>query len=69
MKKDECIKVESFLRKTFKLDTIKLKSLPKKDDSLEVYIEDEFIGLVYRDDEEGELSYSFQMAILDYDLN
>jgi len=69
MKKDECNKVEIFLRKTFKLDAIKLKTMPKKDDTLEVYIDDEFIGLVYRDDEDGDISYSFQMAILDYDLN
>ena len=69
MTKEECNKVEIFLRKTFRLDAIKLKPLPKKDDTLEVYIDDEFTGLIYRDDEEGEVSYSFQMAILDYDLD
>jgi hypothetical protein len=69
MTKEECNKVEIFLRKTFRLDAIKLKPLPKKDDTLEVYIDNEFTGLIYRDDEEGEVSYSFQMAILDYDLN
>ncbi|MFQ3361665.1 MAG: DUF3126 family protein [Alphaproteobacteria bacterium] len=69
MTKEECNKVEIFLRKTFRLDAIKLKPLPKKDDTLEVYIDNEFTGLIYRDDEEGEVSYSFQMAILDYDLD
>jgi hypothetical protein len=69
MTKEKCNKVEIFLRKTFRLDAIKLKPLPKKDDTLEVYIDNEFTGLIYRDDEEGEVSYSFQMAILDYDLN
>jgi hypothetical protein len=41
---------------------------PQKDDSAEVYLGDEFIAVIYRDDEEGELSYNFQMAILDFDL-
>ena len=35
----------------------------------EVYIGDEFIGVLFRDDEEGETSYQFQMAILDFDLS
>jgi hypothetical protein len=30
---------------------------------------DEFIGVIYRDDEDpDDLSYNFQMAILDFDL-
>jgi len=29
---------------------------------------DEFLGIIFRDDDEGELSYSFSMAILDVDL-
>ena len=31
-------------------------------------IDDEFIGVLFRDEEEGETAYQFQMAILDYDL-
>ena len=42
---------------------------PQKDDSAEVYIGDEFIGVVFRDDEDGDLSYNFTMAILDIDLD
>jgi hypothetical protein len=30
---------------------------------------DEFIGIVFRDDEDGDLSYNFSMAILDVDLD
>ena len=29
---------------------------------------EEFIGVVFRDDEDGDISYSFNMAILDIDL-
>ncbi|HMP63821.1 MAG TPA: DUF3126 family protein, partial [Phenylobacterium sp.] len=40
---------------------------PKQKDSAEVYIADEFIGVVYEDeDEDG--SFTFQMAILAEDL-
>ena len=45
-----------------------MKQRPRKDDSAEVYVGDEFIGVLFKDDEEGETSYQFQMAILDYDL-
>ena len=44
------------------------KQRPQKKDSAEVYIGDEFIGVVFRDDEDGDLSYNFTMAILDIDL-
>ena len=41
---------------------------PKKDDSAEVYLGDEFIGVLFVDDEDDERSYNFQMAILAADL-
>jgi hypothetical protein len=56
------------LRKLFKLPTIEVRQRPQKEDSAEVYIGDEFIGVIFRDDEDDDLSYQFQMAILDYDL-
>jgi hypothetical protein len=52
----------------FELPSIQVKKRPQKDDSAEVYIGDEFIGVLFRDEEDGELSYNFQMAILEYDL-
>jgi hypothetical protein len=41
---------------------------PKKDDSAEVYVGDEFIGVLFVDDEDDERCYNFQMAILAADL-
>ncbi len=69
MKREEIVRLERYLRKTFRLDAIEVKQRPMKDDSAEVYIGDEFIGIVFRDDEDDELSYQFQMAILGYDLD
>jgi hypothetical protein len=41
---------------------------PKKDDSAEVYVGEEFIGVLFVDDEDDERCYNFQMAILAADL-
>lgn len=68
MKPDEIKKLEAYLRRKFNLQAIKLQARPRKDDSAEVYIGDEFIGVVFRDDEDDDLSWSFQMAILEMDL-
>lgn len=69
MQPQEVLKLERYLRSTFRLDTIEVRQRPQKDDSAEVYIGDEFIGVLYRDEEDDELSYSFSMAILEFDLN
>jgi hypothetical protein len=67
--KAEPQKVESYLRRTFSNAAIKVQARPKKTDSAEVYIGDEFIGIVFLDDEDGDRSYSFTMSILDTDLD
>jgi hypothetical protein len=66
--REEIAKLENYLRKLFDLQTIEVRQRPNKDDSAEVYISDEFIGIMFRDDDDGDLSYQFQMAILEFDL-
>ena len=68
MKRDEIARIEKYMRRLFKLDAIRIEARPRKDDSAEVFIGDEFIGVIFRDDEDEDLSYNFQMAILEYDL-
>jgi len=68
LNKSEISRVQKYLRDTFRLDTIVVKERPSKDDSVEVYIGDEFVGVVFKDEEDGEVSYAFQMAILEIDL-
>ena len=41
----------------------------KKTDSAEVYLADEFIDIIHVDDEDGDRSFNFTMAILDVDLD
>jgi hypothetical protein len=63
----EINKIETYLQRKFGNQTISLKQR-KTGDSLEVLIKDEFIGVIYKDEDEGEISYDFNMAILDMDL-
>jgi hypothetical protein len=66
--RDEILKLERYLKKVFRLPELLVRQRPRKEDSAEVYIGEEFIGVLFRDDDEGEIAYQFQMAILDYDL-
>ncbi|WP_419901465.1 DUF3126 family protein [Kiloniella sp.] len=68
MDNNEITSVEKYLRQTFGNETIGLDRKTKKEDSIEVTLGGEFIGVIYRDDEDEELSYSFNMAILADDL-
>jgi len=69
VKKEELQKLEAFFRRRFNMPNIGVRARPQKDDSAEVYIGDEFVGVLFRDDEDGDLSYNFTMAILDIDLD
>ncbi len=60
--------LENYLRKTFELDAIEVRKRTKKQDSVEVFVKEEFIGVIYKDDEDNEVTYQFQMAILADDL-
>lgn len=68
MTRDEIIKLETYFQRLFRLPDIQVRQRPQKEDSAEVYIGDEFIGVLFRDDEEGEKDYQFNMAILAFDL-
>ena len=68
MKPDEIAKLTKFLRAKFELPSISVKKRPQKNDSAEVYIGEEFIGVLFVDDEDDDRSFQFQMAILEDDL-
>ncbi len=64
----EVKKLDAYLKKLFGNQRIRVVPRPKKDDSAEVYVGDEFIGVLFVDDEDVERCYNFQMAILGSDL-
>ena len=60
-------RIEAHLKRTFNTGGIVVKARAKVNDSAEVYVGDEFIGVVFEDeDEDG--SFMFEMAILAEDL-
>jgi hypothetical protein len=60
-------KIEGHLRGTFANARINVVPRPRQKDSAEVYISEEFIGVVFEDEDEAG-SYMFEMAILAEDL-
>jgi hypothetical protein len=68
LKPEEIKKLDAYFKRTFDNQGLAVKARPRKDDSCEVFLDDEFLGLIYKDEDEGELSYNFSMAILDIDL-
>ena len=62
-------KIESFFKQKFKNKNIKIEGRANKNDSAEVLIDDEFIGVVFEDNEDGETCYQFNMSILNEDLD
>jgi len=64
----EIKQLDAYLKRLFNNPRIRVVPRPKKEDSAEVYIGDEFIGVLFVDDEDDDKSYNFQMAILETDL-
>ena len=68
MRTTEISRVQEYLRKAFSNNSIVVPPPMKADAPIEVYIGEEFVGVLHRDEDEGEVSYSFVMSILDMDL-
>ena len=62
-------KIENFFKQKFNNKKIKIEGRANKNDSAEVLIDDEFIGVIFEDNEDGETCYQFNMTILNEDLN
>ena len=60
--------LNAFLRRRFENDNIRVVARPKKTDSLEAYIGEEFLGVLFLENEKGRKSYIFELPILDVDL-
>lgn len=60
--------LNAYLRRRFDNDQLRVVVRPKKMDSLEVYMGEEFIGVLFVENEKGRRSYIFELPILDVDL-
>jgi hypothetical protein len=68
VKGTEVARLQRYLREKFGTDRLILGPQVRKDGSVEVSLGGEFIGIIYRDEEDGEVSYAFHMAIMEMDL-
>ena len=62
-------KIEDFFKQKFNNKKIKIEGRANKNDSAEVLIDNEFIGVVFEDNEDGDTCYQFNMTILSEDLD
>lgn len=60
--------LNAYLRRRFDNDQLRVVVRPKKMDSLECYMDEEFIGVLFVENEKGRRSYIFELPILDVDL-
>ena len=68
MTDQELEKIRDYLNKIFNTDDFIEKKRKTIEDSCEVYHNEEFLGLIYKENEEGEEDYQFHMTILKEDL-
>lgn len=64
----DIIRVETYLRRVLGTARIAITPPARKGASVEVTVDKEFLGTLHRDDEDGEVSYSLHITILDEDL-
>ena len=65
---DQLKRLDAYLKKKFDNEQIRVVPRAKKRDSLEAYLGNEFIGVLFVDDEKRRGSYILEMPILDMDL-
>lgn len=68
MTRTETLRICKYLNSKFGGNNFTLENSQTTDESMEVHCDGEFIGMIYKDEDEGEISYAFQMAILEMDL-
>lgn len=61
-------RLDAYLKRKFDNERIRVVARPKKQDSVEAYVGEEFIGVLFVDDKQGRRLYIFEMPILGMDL-
>jgi hypothetical protein len=68
MTANEIARVQSYLRRVLSNELIAITPPVRAGAPVEVSVAGEFIGVLYRDDDEGEVSFSLNISILEEDL-
>ena len=64
----EIDRLQTYLRKLFGSERIKIVPPPRRGLSIELAVNDETIGTVHKDVDDGETSYSIHLTVLEEDL-
>ncbi len=65
---DEIQKLQKFLQEKLNIK-LSLKGRPNAGDSVELLIDGEYLGTVYKDDEDGDIAYNVNLSVLAIDLD
>ncbi|MDE2581255.1 MAG: DUF3126 family protein [Rhodospirillales bacterium] len=68
MTPSDVARLEAYLRSTLGNDRIRIEVPKGRGASVEVRVGTEFLGTVHRDEEDGEVSFSLHIMILEEDL-
>jgi hypothetical protein len=60
--------LDTYLKRKFNNDNLRVMRRAKKQDSLEVYLKDDFIGVLFIENERGRRSFILEIPILEMDL-
>jgi hypothetical protein len=66
--KAEVSRLQKYLQEKFSNPRLTLVERKEAKDSVEVMLAGEFLGVIYKDEDDGDVSYDFNMAILAMDL-
>ena len=69
MNASDTAKIQRYLRQRFGNKKLSIARRENKEDSADLMLEDEFIGVVFQDNEDGETCYHVQISILEEDLD
>ena len=69
LSKQEVVRLQTYLRRVFGTEALQVRTRDRANDSAELYLRDEFLGVVSKDTEDGDVCYQVNMTILDVDLN
>ncbi|MGE0418856.1 MAG: DUF3126 family protein [Acetobacteraceae bacterium] len=68
MNKTDIERVQTYLRRLFGTDRIQVIPPARAGMSVELSVNEEIVGTIHKDEEDGETSYAIHMTILEEDL-
>ncbi|HXF55895.1 MAG TPA: DUF3126 family protein [Hyphomicrobiaceae bacterium] len=66
--KQDIPRLEKYLRKLFRTEAVRIVPNSRKSDMAEVFIGEDYLAPIYREDEDGDVSFQLQLVIIDLDL-